>query len=84
MFMFSYATLIKFLSLSKLYNVNYKQNVYIFCCVFPAGLKRMRSSIIGWYNLTLAQLKMHKYSDSAISSSQGTVSLKTTAHMNHS
>uniref|UniRef100_A0A8C1L8A5 Tetratricopeptide repeat domain 37 n=1 Tax=Cyprinus carpio TaxID=7962 RepID=A0A8C1L8A5_CYPCA len=29
------------------------------------GLKRMRSSIIGWYNLALAQLKMHKYSDSA-------------------
>lgn len=35
------------------------------------GLKRMRFSIIGWYNLALAQLKMHKYSDSAISSSQG-------------
>lgn len=31
----------------------------------------MRSSIIGWYNLALAQLKMHKYSDSATSSSQG-------------
>uniref|UniRef100_A0A8C1D2Y9 SKI3 subunit of superkiller complex n=1 Tax=Cyprinus carpio carpio TaxID=630221 RepID=A0A8C1D2Y9_CYPCA len=29
------------------------------------GLKCMRSSIIGWYNLALAQLKMHKYSDSA-------------------
>uniref|UniRef100_A0A672MRU2 SKI3 subunit of superkiller complex n=1 Tax=Sinocyclocheilus grahami TaxID=75366 RepID=A0A672MRU2_SINGR len=35
------------------------------------GLKRMRSSIIGWYNLALAQLKMHKYSDSATASSQG-------------
>ncbi|XP_067263690.1 tetratricopeptide repeat protein 37 [Chanodichthys erythropterus] len=35
------------------------------------GLKRMRSSIIGWYNLALAQLKMHKYFDSATSSSQG-------------
>ncbi|XP_048045136.1 tetratricopeptide repeat protein 37 [Megalobrama amblycephala] len=35
------------------------------------GLKGMRSSIIGWYNLALAQLKMHKYSDSATSSSQG-------------
>uniref|UniRef100_A0A8C1L8L6 Tetratricopeptide repeat domain 37 n=1 Tax=Cyprinus carpio TaxID=7962 RepID=A0A8C1L8L6_CYPCA len=32
------------------------------------GLKRMRSSIIGWYNLALAQLKMHKYSDSATAS----------------
>ncbi|KTF78819.1 hypothetical protein cypCar_00026243 [Cyprinus carpio] len=35
------------------------------------GLKCMRSSIIGWYNLALAQLKMHKYSDSATASSQG-------------
>ncbi|RXN21205.1 tetratricopeptide repeat 37 [Labeo rohita] len=35
------------------------------------GLKSMRSSIIGWYNLALAQLKMHKYSDSATASSQG-------------
>lgn len=43
-----------------------------FVVFFPAGLKRMRSSIIGWYNLALAQLKMHKYSDSATASSQGT------------
>ncbi|KAI2664424.1 Tetratricopeptide repeat protein 37 [Labeo rohita] len=35
------------------------------------GLKSMCSSIIGWYNLALAQLKMHKYSDSATASSQG-------------
>uniref|UniRef100_A0A672MPW7 SKI3 subunit of superkiller complex n=1 Tax=Sinocyclocheilus grahami TaxID=75366 RepID=A0A672MPW7_SINGR len=34
------------------------------------GLKRMRSSIIGWYNLALAQLKMHKYSDSATASTE--------------
>ncbi|TRY85691.1 hypothetical protein DNTS_013421 [Danionella cerebrum] len=35
------------------------------------GLKRMRSSIVGWYNLALVQLKMHKYSDSTASSSEG-------------
>uniref|UniRef100_A0A8C1ZBQ8 Tetratricopeptide repeat domain 37 n=1 Tax=Cyprinus carpio TaxID=7962 RepID=A0A8C1ZBQ8_CYPCA len=34
------------------------------------GLKCMRSSIIGWYNLALAQLKMHKYSDSATVSAE--------------
>ncbi|XP_051981305.1 tetratricopeptide repeat protein 37 [Xyrauchen texanus] len=35
------------------------------------GLKRMQSSIIGWYNMAQAELKMHRYSDSATSSSQG-------------
>ncbi|XP_051518689.1 tetratricopeptide repeat protein 37 [Myxocyprinus asiaticus] len=35
------------------------------------GLRRMGSSIIGWYNMAQAELKMHRYSDSATSSSQG-------------
>ncbi|KAL7839781.1 hypothetical protein SRHO_G00264390 [Serrasalmus rhombeus] len=35
------------------------------------GLRRMRFSIIGWYNLAQAELKMHKYADSVLSSSQG-------------
>uniref|UniRef100_A0AAR2JYH8 Tetratricopeptide repeat domain 37 n=1 Tax=Pygocentrus nattereri TaxID=42514 RepID=A0AAR2JYH8_PYGNA len=39
------------------------------------GLRRMRFSIIGWYNLAQAELKMHKYADSALSSSQGTICL---------
>ncbi|XP_062272697.1 superkiller complex protein 3 isoform X2 [Scomber scombrus] len=34
------------------------------------GLKKMSSST-GWYNLAQAQLKMHRYSDSATSCSQG-------------
>ncbi|XP_072521083.1 superkiller complex protein 3 [Salminus brasiliensis] len=38
---------------------------------FGLGLRRMCSSIIGWYNLAQAELKMHKYSDSAMSSKQG-------------
>lgn len=29
----------------------------------------------GWYNLAEAQFKMHRYSDSATSCSQGTVSM---------
>lgn len=40
--------------------------------LLSAGLKRMRSSVIGWYGLAQAELKMHKYTDSAMSSSQGT------------
>ncbi|XP_062873563.1 superkiller complex protein 3 [Trichomycterus rosablanca] len=38
---------------------------------FGLGLKRMRSSIIGWYYLAQVELKMHRYSDSVTSSSQG-------------
>uniref|UniRef100_A0A8C7CBI1 SKI3 subunit of superkiller complex n=1 Tax=Oncorhynchus kisutch TaxID=8019 RepID=A0A8C7CBI1_ONCKI len=36
------------------------------------GLKRMRSSLVGWCSLAQAQLKMHRYSDCATSCSQGT------------
>uniref|UniRef100_A0A674DBP4 SKI3 subunit of superkiller complex n=1 Tax=Salmo trutta TaxID=8032 RepID=A0A674DBP4_SALTR len=35
------------------------------------GLKRMRSSLVGWFSLAQAQLKMHRYSDCATSCSQG-------------
>ncbi|KAJ8006135.1 hypothetical protein DPEC_G00125100 [Dallia pectoralis] len=35
------------------------------------GLKRMRSSLIGWCALAQAQLKMHRYSECATSCSQG-------------
>uniref|UniRef100_A0A8C7CBH3 SKI3 subunit of superkiller complex n=1 Tax=Oncorhynchus kisutch TaxID=8019 RepID=A0A8C7CBH3_ONCKI len=35
------------------------------------GLKRMRSSLVGWCSLAQAQLKMHRYSDCATSCSQG-------------
>ncbi|XP_046697752.1 tetratricopeptide repeat protein 37 isoform X2 [Silurus meridionalis] len=38
---------------------------------FGLGLRRMRSSVIGWYYHAQAELKMHKYCDSAMSSSQG-------------
>ncbi|KAI4898343.1 hypothetical protein NFI96_024563 [Prochilodus magdalenae] len=37
---------------------------------FTYCLKRMCSSIIGWYNLALAELKLHKYADSAMSASR--------------
>uniref|UniRef100_A0A8C8DD58 Tetratricopeptide repeat domain 37 n=1 Tax=Oncorhynchus tshawytscha TaxID=74940 RepID=A0A8C8DD58_ONCTS len=37
-----------------------------------SGLKRMRSSLVGWCSLAQAQLKMHRYSDCATSCSQGT------------
>ncbi|XP_030628701.1 tetratricopeptide repeat protein 37 [Chanos chanos] len=35
------------------------------------GLKKMRSSVAGWYSLSLAHLNMHRYSDSATSCNQG-------------
>uniref|UniRef100_A0A8B9JV81 Tetratricopeptide repeat domain 37 n=1 Tax=Astyanax mexicanus TaxID=7994 RepID=A0A8B9JV81_ASTMX len=38
---------------------------------FGLGLRRMGSSVFGLYNLAQAELKMHKYSDSAFSSYQG-------------
>ncbi|XP_056601418.1 SKI3 subunit of superkiller complex protein isoform X1 [Triplophysa dalaica] len=39
--------------------------------LFKLGLQQRPSSIIGLYNLALAQLKMHRYSDCITSSSQG-------------
>ncbi|XP_012671452.2 tetratricopeptide repeat protein 37 [Clupea harengus] len=35
------------------------------------GLKRMPSSVVGWYSLAQGHLKMHKYTDSAKSCTQG-------------
>ncbi|XP_036383792.1 tetratricopeptide repeat protein 37 [Megalops cyprinoides] len=35
------------------------------------GLKRLRSSAVGWYSLARAQQKMHRYPDSVVSCSQG-------------
>lgn len=45
------------------------------------GLKKMSSST-GWYSLAQAQLKMHRYSDSATSCSQG-ILLSTVYHCRH-
>ncbi|TSM86011.1 Tetratricopeptide repeat protein 37 [Bagarius yarrelli] len=38
---------------------------------FGLGLKRMRSSVIGWYGHAQAELKMHRYTASISSASQG-------------
>ncbi|KAJ8414949.1 hypothetical protein AAFF_G00024720 [Aldrovandia affinis] len=35
------------------------------------GLKRLRSSLVGWHSLARAQLKMHRYPDSVVSCRQG-------------
>lgn len=40
------------------------------------------SSSTGWYNLAQAQLKMHRYSDSATSCSQG-IFLSVVNHCRH-
>ncbi|XP_076854203.1 tetratricopeptide repeat protein 37 isoform X2 [Brachyhypopomus gauderio] len=55
------------LGVKALQDKKYEDAVKNFC----HGLGRMWSSVLGLYNLALAQLKMHKYGDSAVSSSQG-------------